>query len=50
MIAFFTQFDLFGHPIGVTYKGDGALKTRLGAFMTLLFYALCIANLVTLLT
>ena len=44
MLAFLTSFDIFGHSVGVTYKGDGALKTRLGAFMTLAAYVLITIN------
>ena len=48
MLAFLTNLDLFGHPVGVTYRGDGAVKTRLGAFMTLAFYILATFNFVLL--
>ena len=48
MLAFLTSFDLFGRPIEVTYKGDGAFKTRLGTFMTLAFYVLATINFVNL--
>ena len=30
------NLDIFGHPIGVTYKGERAYKTYLGAFFTIL--------------
>ena len=36
--------------MGVTYKGDGAVKTRVGAFFTLAFYALALVNLKELIT
>ena len=48
MLAFLTSFDIFGHAVGVTYKGDGTLKTRLGAFMTLATNILILINLVNL--
>ena len=48
MLAYLTSFDIFGQSVGVTYKGDGALKTRLGAFVTLITYVLITINLVNL--
>ena len=45
MQAYLTSFDLFGHQVRVTYKGDSALKTRLGAFATLFFYVIALVNL-----
>ena len=40
--------DVFGHPISINYKGSDTYKTKLGAFVTLLTYALIIYNTVTL--
>ena len=48
MLAFLTSLDIFGHSVGVTFKGDGSLKTRFGAFITLSTFALMIVNLVNL--
>ena len=45
MLAFLRSFDIFGHHIGVTYKGDSTLKTGLGAFVTLAYYILALVNL-----
>ena len=42
--------DIFGHPIGVNYKGDNTFKTRLGALCTIVSYALILFNTVTLTT
>ena len=45
---FLVNFDMYGHSIGVHYQGNGAYKTRLGAFVTVLTYALMMSNLVAL--
>ena len=45
MLSNLKRFDIFGHHVGVTYKGDGAYKTHLGAFVTLGFYVLVLINL-----
>jgi len=45
MLAFLKSFDIFGHRVGVNYKGDSALKTGLGAFITLAYYILALINL-----
>ena len=39
---------MYGHVIGVHYKGRGSYQTRLGAFLTLATYVLMIVNFVTL--
>ena len=44
------QQDIFGHGIGVHYRGSDTYQTRMGAFFTLATYGLIIANLVTLWT
>ena len=36
----FTSFDIYGHAVGVNYKGNGVYRTRLGAAVTLVTYAL----------
>ena len=40
--------DIYGHQIGINYKGSGAYKTKLGAFFTLATYVLMCINLITL--
>lgn len=40
--------DIYGHPIGVHYKGSGVYQTRLGAFCTFATYALLIFNFISL--
>ena len=44
----FQALDIFGHPIGVNYKGNSTFQTKMGAFFTLVVYSLIIINLVTL--
>ena len=39
---------MYGHVIGVHYRGRGSYQTRLGAFFTFATYVLMIVNLVTL--
>ena len=41
-------FDIFGHPVGVNYKGEDTYKTRVGAFCTAGMYVLTILSLNTL--
>ena len=38
--------DVFGHAIGLHYKGQDSYKTRVGALITLLSYSLIIFYLV----
>ena len=47
---FFTSFDIFGHPVGVNYKGEDTFKTRVGAFCTIAMYVLTVLSLTTLIT
>ena len=41
---------MYGHAIGVHYRGSDAYQTRLGALCTIVTYALMLVNLVTLST
>ena len=36
VIESFKSIDMYGHPIGVHYKGDDAYRTKLGSFVTLI--------------
>ena len=38
--------DIYGHPIGVNYKGSDTYQTKLGAFFTLAAYVLVIFNFI----
>ena len=40
VLGLLQKLDKFGHPIGVTYRGETELKTSLGGFVTLLTYVL----------
>ena len=40
--------DMYGHVIGVHYKGSGSYQTKLGALVTLVTYILMSINMVTL--
>ena len=41
--------DIYGHAIGVNYRGSGAYQTRLGALFTFVTYVLIIVNTVSIL-
>lgn len=45
----FVDLDIYGHAIGVNYRGQDAYKTRLGALFTLATRILMTMNLVILL-
>ena len=47
---FITSLDIFGHPIGINYRGEGTFKTLLGSFCTVLITVLMTINTVTLTT
>lgn len=46
--SYFLGLDIFGHPIGVHYRGRSVYQTKLGALCTILSYALMLVNTVTL--
>ena len=41
----FVDLDIYGHPVGVHFKGNNKFKTKLGALVTLVTYALILFNL-----
>ena len=45
----FVNLDMYGHAIGVTYRGGGTYKTRCGALVTLITYVLMSVNTLSLL-
>ena len=47
---YFVRWDIFGHKIGVHYKGKDTYQTRLGALFTLAVYSLMLVNLFQLMT
>ena len=48
LIDFLVRFDIYGHPVTVHYKGRSVYNTKVGAFFSLLTYALILFNLSTL--
>ena len=42
------DLDIYGHPVGVHFKGGSTYKTKLGAFFTVATYILILFNLGTL--
>ena len=42
--AFLVGQDIYGHVIGVHYKGSGTFNTGLGALCTLITYSLILFN------
>jgi len=34
----FVSMDMFGHPVGVHYKGDSSYRTKVGSLFTLFAY------------
>lgn len=49
-LNFFVSFDIFGHPVGVNYKGEDTFKTRVGAFCTLAMYVVTFVSLIAMIT
>ena len=47
---FITSLDIFGHPIGINYRGEETFKTRLGSLFTIVITVLMTINTVTLMT
>ena len=45
----FVNLDMYGHTIGVTYRGGDKYKTRCGALVTIATYVLIIINTLSLL-
>ena len=45
-----SSFDIYGHPINVNLDGSDVFKTKLGACVSLMTYALIVFNLVNLVT
>ena len=44
----FVNLDMYGHAVGVTYRGEGKYKTRCGALVTLATYVLIAINALSL--
>ena len=50
LVKIITELDLFGHSVGIMFKGDPTYKTLLGAVTTIGLYVIMIANFVLLIT
>ena len=48
IVQFFDELDIFGHPIGVNFKGKAMYRTRLGSLCTLVTYVFMIGNVLAL--
>ena len=44
------RLDIFGHNVGVHYKGEDAYKTKFGGLLTLVTYVLVIIQTLNLFT
>ena len=43
-LKFVKGFDIYGHQVGVHYRGDSSFKTGVGAFLTFLSFILISLN------
>ena len=43
-LKFIKSLDIYGHQVGVHYRGDSSFKTGIGAFLTLLSLFLIFSN------
>ena len=48
LLEIFKDVDIFGHPIKINYRGNDTYKTKLGAFVTILTFALVMFNTIEL--
>ena len=48
LVNFLVGTDVFGHPVGVNYRGSGSFKTKVGALCSLAALVVVLANLTTL--
>ena len=40
-------YDIYGHQVGINYRGDNFYRTKLGTFFTLVTYVLIIFNVLS---
>ena len=50
LIELIKDQDIFGHPIGVHYRGSYTFKTCMGSLCTLATYSLIVYNLMSIMT
>ena len=48
MVSLIKRIDLFGHSIGVNYRGEGTYRTKLGGLVSVLTFLLICANTIKL--
>ena len=46
--SYLAKLDIYGHPIGVHYKGKGDFRTQFGGFCTLITFGLILFSVLTL--
>ena len=49
VVEWLVNWDMYGHPIGVSYKGGDAFKSKLGSLCSIVMYCVMFANFVTIL-
>lgn len=42
------KIDIYGYAVGVSYRGNATMQTRLGGIVSLITYVLALTNLLTL--
>ena len=40
------SLDMFGHPVGVNYRGNSTVSSRLGVLVSIAAYVLILINLI----
>ena len=48
LVNYLVGIDVFGHPVGVNYRGSGSFKTKMGALCSLATLIMVLANFTTL--
>ena len=50
LTEFLVGKDVYGHPVGINYRGSDSFQTKMGAFCTLATLIMVIVNFSTLMT
>ena len=50
LLSFLVDKDVYGHPVGINYRGSDSFKTKMGAFCTLTTLIVVLLNTTTLVT
>ena len=48
LVKFLVSKDVYGHTIGINYRGSGSFQTKVGAFCSLATLIMVLVNLTTL--